>query len=333
MKYIGDYPHKPDKREYSSAEIDLGELQFVSYTEAKENAKRYVERNQKMKSSCVPSSICNALWLTENLDLAEEPNYRQRQNYPDAGCYWVDQLDLAINFGMAERSVAPEATSERDVNKYEINSVIKNNAKNQRQKSYVFIKDNQDFYKTLNSGYPIVFSIYSNGKEYSKEKPEVLTKIKKETAPIRHAICAIPHTVYNNKGQIGFFITDSAHFGKVSKREITEDFFDKRKNFQGAYFIDLSTTEVTRPQKYKFTRDLTIGDRGEDVLKLQEILQALGYFPTLIKPTGYFGGITRQAVKDFQKDNEKTILWTIGLKTPTGYFGKQTRSVLEKIIQ
>jgi len=118
----------------------------------------------------------------------------------------------------------------------------------------------------------------------------------------------------------------------VVKREIINDFFDKRTHFQGAYFIDLPKGENKLVYSdFIFIRDLTIGDEGHDVLILQTILREMGFFPDMT-PTGYFGGITRQAVKDFQKKYEKDILWVLGLKTPTGYFGKSTRNKLHKLI-
>jgi hypothetical protein len=162
----------------------------------------------------------------------------------------------------------------------------------------------------------------------------VIGNLTRDKATILHAICAIPNTVFKNKGEIGFFITDSSHFGKVAKREITEEFYEKRSHFKGAYFIDLKTDEFDQkvPFKYKWTRNLTIGDRGEDVLKLQQALQWLGFFPTNVKATGAFFGITRQAVKDFQKKYEKSILWTICLKTPTGFFGKNSITKLESLL-
>ncbi len=60
------------------------------------------------------------------------------------------------------------------------------------------------------------------------------------------------------------------------------------------------------------------GSSGSDVKVVQETLKELGYF-TYPKLTGYYGSITVNAVKKFQKDN--------GLD-PDGVVGKQTKSVL-----
>jgi len=333
--YIGDFPHEHTIKEYSTNEIDLGELEFVTYSTAKKNAQKYIERNQKSKSSCVPSSIANALWKTENEILADEPNYKQRVNFPQEGCYWIDQLDLAVNFGMAKRVVAPEVTTEDLANKYEITKEIREDAKIHRQKSYVFIKDFNDIIRVINQGIPVVFSIGSNSKEYANDKPKVIGG----TVTIQHAICAIPYTGYKNKKEYGFFITDSSHFGKTAKREITQEFYDNRKRFEGAFFVDLdlATTDnwITPPafKGYKFTRDLTVGSRGDDVRNLQYILKSNGIFPMNISPTGYFGGITFKAVEGFQKRYEKDILTIIGLKKPTGYFGKASINKINELLK
>jgi peptidoglycan hydrolase-like protein with peptidoglycan-binding domain len=54
-------------------------------------------------------------------------------------------------------------------------------------------------------------------------------------------------------------------------------------------------------------RSLKVGDRGGDVVKLQIGLQWLGYFPSNQECTGYYGGLTRQAVRDFQKNNGLSV--------------------------
>ncbi len=45
-------------------------------------------------------------------------------------------------------------------------------------------------------------------------------------------------------------------------------------------------------------RLLSVGSRGDDVYQLQQELQVKGYFTAT--PTGYYGEVTRQAVRDFQ---------------------------------
>ncbi|MFH1098618.1 MAG: peptidoglycan-binding domain-containing protein [Candidatus Uhrbacteria bacterium] len=42
------------------------------------------------------------------------------------------------------------------------------------------------------------------------------------------------------------------------------------------------------------------GKRGANVTNLQKELQRLGFFPAAQKTTGYYGAITRRAVKKYQ---------------------------------
>ena len=63
------------------------------------------------------------------------------------------------------------------------------------------------------------------------------------------------------------------------------------------------------------------GNRGPDVLTLQQQLQQLGYFHD--QPTGYFGTVTISSVKKFQLN--------YGLK-PDGIAGMQTNSQISKLL-
>ncbi len=343
MKYKGiledNRPKELKDKDFDSRELALGEIKFVTYKQAQKNAEKYIQRNQYAKSSCVPSSMCNALWFTEGTILADEFLYSQRINKPQLGCYWHDQADKILEQGVCLRELLPEQKTEKGANEVKLTDAQKMNAISYRQKSYVWIKDNKfnTIASAINSGFAVPFSIWASSKEWSKEKPEILdTKLTRDKAGIHHAICAIPHTAYKTKTGFGFFITDSSPFGGHFKRDITQEFYTARFN-AGLYFIDLEFKEPTKwvtPLKYKgykFTRDLTVDMIGADVNALQEILKANGFFPNM-NTTQFFGGITRQAVKDFQKKYEESILWKVGLKLPTGYFGKQSRKVLEELI-
>lgn len=69
----------------------------------------------------------------------------------------------------------------------------------------------------------------------------------------------------------------------------------------------------------QISRNLDIGDTGEDVRRLQEYLRDLGYFDPNVTATGYYGEITKEAVRDFQRDR--------GL-SPDGEVGSNTRAEL-----
>ncbi len=64
--------------------------------------------------------------------------------------------------------------------------------------------------------------------------------------------------------------------------------------------------------KPKFDRILRRGDKGDDVKKLQELLNELGYE---IKVDGDYGRATKEAVRDFQKKNNLDADGNFGPKT------------------
>lgn len=68
---------------------------------------------------------------------------------------------------------------------------------------------------------------------------------------------------------------------------------------------------------FAFTRNLTVGIRGNDVSALQQFLIA-GGFLNITAPTGYFGNLTREGVQKFQEKNSIT--------PAAGYFGALTRA-------
>jgi len=70
------------------------------------------------------------------------------------------------------------------------------------------------------------------------------------------------------------------------------------------------------------TRTLKIGMSGDDVAAVQQLLKDLGYY-NYSKITGYFGTITDEAVKSFQKANGLAV---------DGIIGPATREVINKLL-
>ncbi|MDP3093781.1 MAG: BsuPI-related putative proteinase inhibitor [bacterium] len=82
-----------------------------------------------------------------------------------------------------------------------------------------------------------------------------------------------------------------------------------------------------------FTRNLTLGLRGNDVKELQRVLAS----DPLIYPegfiTGYFGPLTRKAVIKFQEKYASEILTPIKITKGTGFVGPMTMRKLREIRQ
>ncbi len=77
--------------------------------------------------------------------------------------------------------------------------------------------------------------------------------------------------------------------------------------------------EVLGEETFKFNKNLKFGSKGNDVTELQKRLTAEGVYTGPI--TGYFGKLTREAVKKYQKANDLKV---------DGIVGPKTRAVLNK---
>lgn len=81
-----------------------------------------------------------------------------------------------------------------------------------------------------------------------------------------------------------------------------------------------SNTPVAGPTgsargSYTFTRTLSVGSRGEDVSRLQCLLQTLSFFSARTECTGYFGPVTHDAVVAFQTSQGIEAIGIVGPKT------------------
>lgn len=84
-----------------------------------------------------------------------------------------------------------------------------------------------------------------------------------------------------------------------------------------------------------FSRTLTIGDTGSDVLELQKILNTNSNTRIAVSgpgspgnETNYFGPLTSSAVAKYQEVHAKDILIPLGLTRGTGFVGQATRTFL-----
>jgi len=98
-------------------------------------------------------------------------------------------------------------------------------------------------------------------------------------------------------------------------RFVSQEYIRNRMTFC-AYILDLSNVpSVNIPSEITVDRDLKLGDNNREVMDMQMLLKAKGFFPN-VACTGLFGNITLRAVKQFQLSR--------GLK-PDGKVGPKTR--------
>lgn len=88
--------------------------------------------------------------------------------------------------------------------------------------------------------------------------------------------------------------------------------------------IGNASAEISSPLNSKsFTRNLTIGDRGNDVSALQQFLITSGFLK-ILTPTGYFGPATKTALSAWQTK--------VGVYPSAGFFGSISRGRIDATV-
>lgn len=85
-----------------------------------------------------------------------------------------------------------------------------------------------------------------------------------------------------------------------------------------------TTTPAAPAGACSFTRDLTMGVRGDDVTCLQNYLTSTGHFTYSGGATGYFGSVTKTAVSAWQAANS--------VSPAAGYFGAISRAKYNSVV-
>jgi hypothetical protein len=146
-------------------------------------------------------------------------------------------------------------------------------------------------------------------------------------ASLHHYVIAVDYTLHN--GVKCLVIEDSANpqTARKGQRLMPETFLRKRCISAG-YLLDRKAPPP--PTAHVFNVNLTVGDRGIEVLELQRALQRLGYLSTGVVLADdpahalYGATITRQAVRKFQAAH--------GIDDDGSHFGPKTRAAINQVL-
>lgn len=158
--------------------------------------------------------------------------------------------------------------------------------------------------QTIEAKKGVSLLIYATYDEYARMVPVVLNpNLAYADAPIRHEVVGVDYFLDPN-GVKRIYINDSAHFGGLAVRELTEDFLLKRCILADALDVFTFDPEVTNKPHYTFNRDLlfspTPTPNDPDVVALQDILKWEQLFPSNVASSGYYGALTAKAVLEFR---------------------------------
>lgn len=325
-----------DKRSQESKNFDVQFKEIVAKSnivkwEAKTNLRMFPEMNQYNTYSCVAHSFSKCLSIYYNEKYGDYVKfspayiYTLRSNKPSEGMYAYDAWRILKENGDVLFDLLPTPKTENEINNLQIKNHLFDVGKVFKIDTEIVINNYNNIdeiasvIETTKKGVSVWY--YFNGNEWSREVPVLLEKINLYNSPLRHAVVAVDYTLFNGKKAL--VIEDSAWFGNINRRIITED-FHRLRCFYASYFMNFKfeNNNQSKPSYY-FNQDLYFGMTHKDVEVLQRILQYEGLFPSNVQITGYFGSITLEAVKKFQNK--------YGIQPVSGYVGEKTREKLNKL--
>lgn len=305
---IDERPVAAVERDYDIREMVAGfaPVQWVETPAA--NIRQFPVQNQNQQNSCVAQTrrkLYRILFKVNrniDLDFSSSYAYRKRSNYPDAGMGADDAIRISREGITLEALLPSNQANDTEANKVKLEQYQIDVAQDFKIPNEVkFVAgDLEPVASTIQKTRKgVMVWFYFTAAEWSREVPIIITPGLNPVAALRHSVTAVEPAMYN--GKKGVWIEDSAHFGGLARRFITEEFF-KARNFWASYPINFvfEPGADNKPQ-HRFDVDMRLGENSAEVKALQECLQYDGCFPANTDATGLYGGITAAAVLKFQK--------------------------------
>lgn len=318
------------EKDFKLEELVASTLQPVWQTKAEKDWRTFPIFDQNQTDQCVAFSITKLMGIDlykkegEFVNFSKSYLYEQRANKPAGGMGAVDAFDLARK-GVTLEYLYPSATLNNNTSNLSAKPHEKKVADLFKVDAYVSLPLSIDtIASTLQAtGKGVMVWFWGTFQEWNREVPTILdTSITLYSAPVRHAVTAVDHFLYQGKKAI--LIEDSwgISTGNKGRRIITEDFFSRC--YYAGYITSLKY-ETSIPTPIKITKNLEFGMRDSEVALLQQYLKDRGYFPVNHSVTTYYGIITSKAVLKWQLDNRIDSAQTLN-QLQGRYFGNKSRS-------
>lgn len=319
------------EKDYLHEETELASAAVPTYNNTKLTAPPLPVENQNQTSSCVAHGVTLATGGTFKKligifrRLSKAYIYRQRSNIPAEGMYLQQAFDILKHQGSCLYDTLPTPYSEAEINSVIITPAMRKEAAENEGLEYYTIGIPNDI-DALNAiaeqGVPVAIIIFASYREWSQLYPDIYDNTQITNAVVRHCICVIPNSGFMENGKRYLTIQDSAWFGGLNMRHLSEDFI-KARVYGACYWKSVALTPDGVKPIHTFVTPMGVGSRGDEVLALQNVLIYEGLLPADLN-TGLFAGRTFAAVKALQEKYASEILAPVGLKVGTGYVGSST---------
>lgn len=316
----GAIPDREDMRDFKWQEVGAGAPAFdwqEGYDIETELAKalglssfELAPKDQNGSGSCGGQAWAAYMAVQEALSTKtyeeRSAKYCYSQTYvaqPGGGSMGRDNANLCAKQGICREAVLSsyengnppsEAFMRRAV---DITEEARADAKKARSLAYVNVPCAIDYIaQAVKATGGVVLGIAgSNNGTWTTEQPNPPAQIE-----WRHWVYVGKARIKNGKRQLGFLNSWGKNIGKRGWQWIDEDYFTGENIFSVWVHV---YNDAPPPVGYThhFTAGMKLGDENDEVRALQTALQQEGLFPATIKPTRYYGNITREAVLAFQR--------------------------------
>lgn len=281
--------------------------------------------NQDGSGSCVAQTLAKILgimyYLKNNdyVHFSATHIYQRRVNKPQGGMAGVNAFEIARRGVTLEALTPSQNMSDVQMDNVKIEKYKEDVGTVFKLGQYIVgpVKDLETIASIIQTTNKAVMVWYYFTYEEWVDMPEVKNSTLSLTgaSTIRHSVTAVDFTLYQGKKCL--IIEDSwgPNQGKGGQRIITEE-FHKQRNWFVAHPMTFNFEESALPPiSYVFRIKMKFGDENNEVSELQKLLKKLGFYPSNVSVTGYFGNVTKQAVKSFQIAKGLDMVGEVGPKT------------------
>jgi hypothetical protein len=297
---------KPDDRNYQATEIFKSPVPVTWIEKPQTSWKRILPiRTQDGSSACVAFTVST---LLANENKIEEGKYlplSPRMIYargvvPGGGMFYKDAMKIGQDVGACLEVLLP-SDGKGEVDMLKLDDEKKSDllvARVYRGGPFVFLPVDIDWIAGMvSTGKAVALGTRFNSGDFSTGEVKLA-----QSGIYGHAVSAVDFTMWKGEKAIVFQNSWSDKWGFGGLGVITETQLKTGGLVTALYFENLPNVAEsgTMPKINIVATSLSIGASNGEVGKLQIMLQFLGFFPSGTECTGYYGGITRQGVKDFQ---------------------------------
>ncbi len=291
----------------------------VVWTE-KTTYRTFPKLNQNQTNECGAFSARKSLGIMyaqypkygQYIDFSSSDIYQRRANKGQPGMALNDIFAILKNGAVLQMLVNDNPKVDADTDGLIIPGWMKTVGEQFAISDGVYVGNDIDTIASIiqTTGKGVILMTYFTSGEWSKQIPYIVNDYLTAYDPsaLRHFVVATDFTMKN--GVKHLVIEDSAPFGGISNRLMSETWLKKR------------VVQAGYPMNFKFNVSDKATYDGATIVSAQKCLQSAGYFPTNVAFVENIGPTTRAALAKFQSVNSIPV---------TSSLDEQTRNLLHKL--